>query len=155
MFISARLLLKPLLVTVSIAAVLSLASLLMDWHSSRAVSGSSEEPVFVLRQEALWAVSTVLATAVTVVVLLGLAASASALSSPWRSGLGFGVFVVSPFVGLFFSFVFHSILTLPPTAALTAVYITPSRLSVTLPAALGLGALIFFGRARPILNGPA
>ena len=155
MFFSARALLKPLLVTVSIAALLSVASLLMDWHASRSVSTSSEEPAFVLHQEALWAVGTVLATAVTVVVLLVLAARANSVPSPWCSALRFGVLAVSPFVGLLLSVVLHSLFTLPHADTLTAVYITPSKLHVTLPAALGLGALIGFGRTRRPLNGPA
>jgi hypothetical protein len=155
MFFSPRALLKPLLVTVSIAVVLSVAGVLLAWYTARTASAVGDSSAFVLRQHILWSAGTVLATAATVVILLLLSAGASSLPAPWRWSLGFSVFVLSPLVGLLLTASFYSLFTLPPADGLSAAFITPGKLTASLPTTLGIVALIAFGKPRAVRNGPA
>jgi hypothetical protein len=103
----------------------------------------------------LWGLGTVLATAVTVFVLLALAARADSLRPPWRWFFRFALFFLSPAVGLLFAATFYGLLTLPPADSRTLEFVSPDKLTATLPTALGIAALIVAWKPRVKVDGPA
>ena len=143
-----------LFASVLLAALLSGFSLILDWRASRHVS-SVDPTAFVLTQHVLWGLGTVLATAATVAALLALSAGVSSLLAPWRWLLGFAVFLLSPVIGFLFGTLFYALLTLPTADEFGPIVVSPGRLSATLPAVLGIAALLAVGRPRAKSEGPA
>ncbi len=150
-----RTLVKPLTLFAFLALLLSLLPLLEAWRMQREAGPADAAERFVVRQNAWWVAGTVLATTASVTLVFLLFAAASSVPSPWRRALSVVVYILSPVLALYLTFVFNALFTLPYSQGLTAVFMSPGWLIKFSPSALTLAALPFLRAPHSIPTGPA